>query len=146
MPLTLVTGPANAGKARVVMDALRAHCARGEEPLLVVPTRADVEHYRRELAAEGLVPGGERGAGGALRGPARRGHPPRGPSERPLGRLARERVLAACASAGGGVGRAPGGGAARDRGTRPDAADEPRDPRRGARPGGARGRSSRSRA
>src|SRR5450631_1262567 len=58
MPITLVTGPANAGKARVVMDAVRRHLAHGEEPLLVVPTRADTEHYRRELAGEGSVIGG----------------------------------------------------------------------------------------
>ncbi len=50
MPITLVTGPANAGKAQVVMDAVRAHLARGEEPLLVVPTRTDVDYYLRELA------------------------------------------------------------------------------------------------
>ena len=47
-----ITGPANSGKAEVVMDAVRRHLARGEEPLLVVPTRADVEHYLRELAGE----------------------------------------------------------------------------------------------
>ena len=50
MPLTLVTGPANAEKARRRAGRLpRARCDR--EPLLVVPTAADVEHYRRELAA-----------------------------------------------------------------------------------------------
>jgi hypothetical protein len=43
MPITLITGPANAGKAGVAMDTLRAHRARGERPLLVVPTHADVE-------------------------------------------------------------------------------------------------------
>ena len=52
MPITLVTGPANSGKAQVLMDAVRRHLAHGEEPLLVVPTRADVEHYLRELAGE----------------------------------------------------------------------------------------------
>ena len=57
MPITLITGPANAGKAREVMDAVRGHLARGEEPLLLVPTRADVERYRRELALEGTVLG-----------------------------------------------------------------------------------------
>ncbi len=36
MAITLITGPANAGKAQVVMDEVRAHLARGEEPLLVV--------------------------------------------------------------------------------------------------------------
>ena len=53
MPITLITGPANAGKAQVVMDAVRRHVAHGEEPLLVVPTRADAEHYLRELAGGG---------------------------------------------------------------------------------------------
>jgi ATP-dependent helicase/DNAse subunit B len=52
MAITLITGPANAGKAELVMDALRSHLARGEEPILVVPTRADAEHYLRELAGD----------------------------------------------------------------------------------------------
>ena len=51
MPITLITGPANAGKAQVVMEAVRRHVAHGEEPLLVVPTRADAELYLRELAS-----------------------------------------------------------------------------------------------
>ena len=81
MPLTLVTGPANAAKARVVLDAYRA--ALDREPLLVVPTFADVEHYRRELAAGGAVFGRsvmrfgwlrrEIGAPGARRAGARSG-------------------------------------------------------------------------
>ncbi len=50
MSITLVTGPANSGKAQVVMDAVRRHLAQGAEPILVVPTRTDVEHYLRELA------------------------------------------------------------------------------------------------
>ena len=52
MPITLITGPANAGKAREVMAAVRRHLAHGEEPLLIVPTRADAEHYRCELARD----------------------------------------------------------------------------------------------
>ena len=40
MPLTLITGPANAGKAGRVLDAYRASLHR--EPLLVVPTRSAV--------------------------------------------------------------------------------------------------------
>src|ERR1700712_3241641 len=56
MPLTLVTGPANAAKAGYVLERLRAVLHRG--PLLVVPTAADVSHYGQELAA---------GAGGARR-------------------------------------------------------------------------------
>jgi ATP-dependent helicase/DNAse subunit B len=55
--LTLITGPANAGKAEVVMGAVRRHLAHGEEPLLIVPTRADAEHYLRELAGAGVAIG-----------------------------------------------------------------------------------------
>jgi ATP-dependent helicase/DNAse subunit B len=57
MPITLITGPANAGKAELVMDAVRRHLAHGAEPLLVVPTRADAEHYLRELAGDGAAMG-----------------------------------------------------------------------------------------
>src|ERR687889_1176341 len=53
MPLTLVTGPANAEKAGHILAAYRA--ALDREPLLVVPTGADVERYRRELASDGAV-------------------------------------------------------------------------------------------
>jgi hypothetical protein len=49
VPLTLITGPANSEKAGAVLDSYRSAIAR--EPILVVPTRADVEHYRRELAS-----------------------------------------------------------------------------------------------
>src|SRR3979490_1493367 len=52
MSITLVTGPANSGKAQVLLDAVRRHLAHGEEPRLVVPTRADAEPYLRELAGE----------------------------------------------------------------------------------------------
>ena len=52
MPLTIITGPANAGKDRLVADAVRGHLARGEAPLLVVRTRADAERQRRELAGD----------------------------------------------------------------------------------------------
>ncbi len=57
MPISLVTGPANAGKANVVLEAVRAHVAHGETPLLVVPTHADQARYRRELAEAGLALG-----------------------------------------------------------------------------------------
>lgn len=50
MPLKLVTGPANAEKAAVVLDAVRLSVASGQAPMLVVPTAADVDAYRRELA------------------------------------------------------------------------------------------------
>src|SRR2546430_3331272 len=56
MPLTLITGPANAGKAGRVLDACRASLHR--EPLLVVPTLSAVAHYQRELAADGVAFGG----------------------------------------------------------------------------------------
>jgi ATP-dependent helicase/DNAse subunit B len=53
MPLKLVTGPANAGKAGVVLGAYRDALAR--EPVLVVPAFRDVEHSQRELAERGAV-------------------------------------------------------------------------------------------
>jgi ATP-dependent helicase/DNAse subunit B len=53
VPLTLVTGPANAEKAGHVLGAYAA--AADREPILVVPTFADVQVYRRELAERGVV-------------------------------------------------------------------------------------------
>src|SRR5437660_3317425 len=81
MPLTLITGPANAGKAGRVLDAYRA--ALDREPLLVVPRSEDVAYYQRELASRGAVFAGgvllfawlsreitrRAGTGGALAGP-----------------------------------------------------------------------------
>jgi ATP-dependent helicase/DNAse subunit B len=95
MPIALVSGPANAGKARFLLDAFGAHLARGEDPLLVVPTRADVVHYRRELAARGVMLGGrvERFSGLAEE-LARRAGLDGAPALAPL---ARERILAAVA-------------------------------------------------
>lgn len=95
MPITLITGPANAGKAELVIEAVRGHLARGEEPLLIVPTRADVEHYLRELAGDRAAIGVrvERFAG--LIGEA----VVRARITRPLlGALARERLLEALAA------------------------------------------------
>src|SRR3954470_3752362 len=90
MPLTLVTGPANAEKAGFVLGAYRA--ALEDEPLLVVPTFADVDHYRRELAAAGAVFGVRVVTfSGLMREIARRA----GVGGRAVGRLARERVAAA---------------------------------------------------
>jgi ATP-dependent helicase/DNAse subunit B len=57
MPIALISGPANAGKAQLVMEAVHGHLAHGQEPLLVVPTRADVDHYLRELAGDGVAMG-----------------------------------------------------------------------------------------
>jgi len=90
VPLTLVTGPANAEKAGYVLAAYRA--ALEDEPLLVVPTFADADHYRRELARAGAVFGVRVVAFAGLMGEiAKRA----GVAGRPLGRLARERVAAA---------------------------------------------------
>jgi hypothetical protein len=90
MPLVLVTGPANAAKAGAVFARLRAALPRG--PLLVVPTAADVEHYQRELAAGGLVFGVEVAH---FRRLAREVARAAGVPGRPLGRLARDRVVRA---------------------------------------------------
>jgi ATP-dependent helicase/DNAse subunit B len=51
MPLKLVTGPANSGRAGEVLDEYRARIA--EDPILVVPGFRDVEHSQRELARTG---------------------------------------------------------------------------------------------
>ena len=95
MAITLITGPANAGKAELVMDALRSHLARGEEPILVVPTRADAEHYLRELAGDRAAIGVrvERFAGLIGEAVLRAGI-----AEPVIGGLARERLLLALAA------------------------------------------------
>jgi ATP-dependent helicase/DNAse subunit B len=99
MPITLLTGPANAGKAQVVMETLRRHLAHGEEPLLVVPTRADVEHYLRELAGDRAAMGaGVERFEGLIAEAVRRA----GVAEPLLGAFARERVLGVLASRGDG--------------------------------------------
>jgi hypothetical protein len=77
------------------MDSVRRHLAHGEEPLLIVPTHTDADHYRRELAGDGTAMGVrvERFAGlideiatrARVTGPV-------------LSGLARERVLAAIAA------------------------------------------------
>ena len=90
MPLTLITGPANAAKAGAVLDRFRAALAR--DPVLVVPTSADVQHYQRELAAGGVVLGAEvLTFGWLVRGIAEAA----GVRPRVLGRVARERVVRA---------------------------------------------------
>jgi ATP-dependent helicase/DNAse subunit B len=53
VPLTLVTGPANAAKAGEVLGGLRARL--DDDPILVVPAFQDVEHAQRELAERGAV-------------------------------------------------------------------------------------------
>lgn len=96
MPITLVTGPANAGKAHVLLEAVRAHVAHGDCPLLIVPTEADQARYRRELAEGGAALGVrvERFEGLLSAVVARAGL-----TEALLGALARERVLARLAQA-----------------------------------------------
>jgi ATP-dependent helicase/DNAse subunit B len=99
MGLTLVTGPANAAKAGAVLGAYREALDRAgslrlgaPEPLLVVPTSADVEPYQRELAAAGAVFGGEVLTFSRLLGLMARRAGYRG---RRLGFVARDRVVRA---------------------------------------------------
>ncbi len=90
--LTLVTGPANSAKAHVVLERHRAALARGA--ILVVPRGADVEHYRRELAAAGAVLGvSVEPFSGLIREIARRV----GVAQSAIGEHARERLLASLA-------------------------------------------------
>ena len=96
MPLKLVTGPANAAKAKVVLDGYRAALRGGADPILVVPNFADVERYRSELASAGVVFGADVVRFAWLIDEcARRG----GVRGRPLGALARERLAAAVVKA-----------------------------------------------
>ena len=94
MPITLITGPANAGKAELVLDDVRRELAHGSEPMLVVPTRADAEHYLRELAGDRVAMGVrvERFTG-LLDEVAVRA----GVAEPALGAIARDRLLQALA-------------------------------------------------
>jgi ATP-dependent helicase/DNAse subunit B len=101
--IALISGPANAGKAQVVLDAVRAHVAHGEEPLLVVPTAADQARYRRELAEGGLALGArvERFEGLLAVAVARAGL-----GEARIASLTREHMLARLADARPGMARA----------------------------------------
>ncbi len=49
MPLSLIAGPANAGKVESLLDRYLAALER--EPVLIVPNRSDVERVQRELLA-----------------------------------------------------------------------------------------------
>jgi ATP-dependent helicase/nuclease subunit B len=51
VPLTLLAGPANAGKVALLLERFRADLAR--DPLLIVPNRSDVDVVQRELLADG---------------------------------------------------------------------------------------------
>ncbi|MGH2834504.1 MAG: PD-(D/E)XK nuclease family protein, partial [Solirubrobacteraceae bacterium] len=92
MAITLITGPANAGKAQLLLDGFCGHAARGEEPILVVPTQADVEHYSRELVLRGVLIGARvRRFQGLVEEIARRA----GGMPRAVGEQTRRRILAA---------------------------------------------------
>lgn len=94
MSLKLVTGPANAEKAGVVLGAYRS--VLHMDPILVVPTTADVDHYRRELVGDQAVFGATVMAfGGLLREIARR----TGYQAILVGPVGRERLMAAAAEA-----------------------------------------------
>ncbi len=56
MPLKLIYGPPNSGRAGVVRAGFAA--ALGQDPILVVPTVDDVFAFERELSAEGALLGG----------------------------------------------------------------------------------------
>ncbi len=59
MPLRLIAGPANAGKVELLLDRYLAALESGEEPVLVVPNRADVDRVERDLLARaGALLGG----------------------------------------------------------------------------------------
>jgi ATP-dependent helicase/DNAse subunit B len=90
MSLSLITGPANAAKAGEVLRRFRA--AHERSPLLVVPRAADVDHYQRELAVDGALVGGSVVPFGSL---VREIAAAVGVEGRPLGPVARERVVAA---------------------------------------------------
>jgi ATP-dependent helicase/nuclease subunit B len=51
MPLTLLAGPANAGKVALLLERYLAELDR--EPVLIVPNRSDVERVERELLRSG---------------------------------------------------------------------------------------------
>ena len=55
MPLKLITGPVNSGKAGLVLEGVAGEAAAGHEPVLVVPTVADSDLLRRELAGRGVT-------------------------------------------------------------------------------------------
>jgi ATP-dependent helicase/DNAse subunit B len=60
MALTLLAGPANAGKVALLLDRYLADLAR--EPVLIVPTGSDVERVERDLLARaGALLGGSIG-------------------------------------------------------------------------------------
>src|SRR3989442_15405774 len=60
MALTLLAGPANAGKVALLLDRFLADLPR--EPVLIVPNRSDVERVERDLLGRaGALLGGSIG-------------------------------------------------------------------------------------
>src|ERR1700755_1501522 len=60
MALTLLAGPANAGKVALLLDRYLADI--GREPVLIVPTGSDVERVERDLLTRaGALLGGSIG-------------------------------------------------------------------------------------
>jgi ATP-dependent helicase/DNAse subunit B len=60
MPLTLLAGPANAGKVALLLDRYLADI--GREPVLIVPNRADIDRVERDLLGHaGALLGGRIG-------------------------------------------------------------------------------------
>ena len=60
--LSLLVGPANAGKVSLLLERYLAALAEGREPTLIVPGRSDVDRVERELVARhGCVFGGSIG-------------------------------------------------------------------------------------
>jgi len=59
VPLRLIAGPANAGKVELLLSRYRAALEAGREPVLIVPTGADVDRVEAQLLAEaGALLGG----------------------------------------------------------------------------------------
>lgn|GEM_PF-3311163 len=54
MPLTIVTGRANAGKTRILHEAVERSLDAGDSPVLLLPALPDVERVQRELAEKGM--------------------------------------------------------------------------------------------
>jgi ATP-dependent helicase/nuclease subunit B len=74
MALTLLAGPANAGKVALLLE--RYLVALGQEPFLIVPNRSDVGRVERELLAScGALLGGEIGTFDDLFASVARGEP-----------------------------------------------------------------------
>ena len=53
----MIAGPANAGKVELLLDRYLAALEAGQEPVLVVPNRADVDRVEGELLAPRSWPG-----------------------------------------------------------------------------------------